>query len=97
MTAWDCLRTDWTHLTEAVSGDTRGRVEVHTDDGGTITVTHLDDLSTLAGTLRELTLSHPDPLEIVIRAEHDEKLLLRSRHRRDGGATYQKPRENNLA
>ena len=84
MTAWDCLRTDWPHLVEAIADDELRRIEVHTESGGSITCVNLADLEDLQATFKQLVATEPDPLEIVVRADKDT-LILRSRHRRDGG------------
>lgn len=82
LTCWDLLRADWQVLTqEALQGDQAGRIEVHTRDGGAIVCVRLNDLADLRHALAALTSRHPEPLEVVIRAEHAGVLTLRSRHR----------------
>jgi hypothetical protein len=94
MTAWDMLRTDWTHLIEAIQEDENGRIEVHTLEGGTIQILDLCNPTSMGLIIKELMQKHPDPIEIVIRAEHEERLTLRSRHRLHGGMVSTKKETN---
>jgi hypothetical protein len=85
LTVWDLLRSDWPTLLEVIrdAQDSEGSITVYAPDGGgEIQPVRLDRTSVLTATLKNLTVRHPDPLEVVVYALKGGRTVLRSRQRR---------------